>query len=46
MRPPVIAHSLTQKASARCSGTRSMVRAVTFPEVRARRQLTLPSPEA
>ncbi|MDQ1043765.1 hypothetical protein QFZ76_002001 [Streptomyces sp. V4I2] len=46
MRLPAIAHSLTQKASARCSGIRSMVRAMTFPVVRARRQLTLPRPAA
>ncbi len=31
---------------ARCSGTRSLVRAVAFPVVRARRLLTLPSPAA
>jgi len=46
MRPPAIAHSLTRRASARCTGTRSVARVVTFPEVRARRLLTLPSPEA
>ncbi len=36
----------TRKAGARCSGTRWLVRAVTFPEVRARRLLTLRSPAA
>jgi hypothetical protein len=46
MRLPAIAHSLTRKASARCSGIRSVVRAMTFPVVRARRQLTLPRQEA
>ncbi len=42
----VIAHSPTRKASVPSSGTRSLGRAVTFPEVKARRRLTLRSPAA